>query len=41
MEENLIENLIENHVPFPMVQEIHTETSSLRTLKIAYTQKSQ
>jgi hypothetical protein len=28
------ENLIENHTPFPMVKEIHKETSSLRTLKI-------
>ncbi len=29
------ENLIENHTPFPMVQEIHTDTSSsLRTLKL-------
>jgi hypothetical protein len=24
----------ENHTPFPMFQEIRTETSSLRTLKI-------
>jgi hypothetical protein len=28
------ENLIENHIPFPMVQEIHTENSNLRTVKI-------
>jgi hypothetical protein len=28
------ETLIENHTPFPVVKEIHTETSSLRTLKI-------
>ncbi len=28
------ENLIENHTSFPMVQEIHTETSVMRTLKI-------
>ncbi len=28
------ENLMENHTPFPMVKEIHTETSNLRTLKI-------
>ncbi len=28
------ENLIKNQTPFPMDQEIHTETSSLRTLKI-------
>ncbi len=28
------ENLIENHNPFPMVEEIHTETSSLNTLNI-------
>jgi hypothetical protein len=27
-------NLIENHILFPVVKEIHTETSSLRTLKI-------
>ncbi len=26
--------LIENHTPFPMVYEIHTETSSLITFKI-------
>jgi hypothetical protein len=26
---------VENHTPFPMVYEIHTETSSLITLKIA------
>jgi hypothetical protein len=28
------ENLIEKHTPFPMVKEIHTETSTLKTLKI-------
>ncbi len=28
------ENLIENHTPFPMVQDILTETEILRTLKI-------
>ncbi len=28
------EKLTENHTPFPMVFEIHTETSSLKTLKI-------
>jgi hypothetical protein len=28
------ETLIENHNPFPKVLEIHTETSSLKTLKI-------
>jgi hypothetical protein len=28
------ENLLENHTHFPMVYEIHTETSSLRALKI-------
>ncbi len=28
------ENLIENYTPFPKILEIHTETSSLRTLKI-------
>jgi hypothetical protein len=28
------ENLIENHTSFLMVEEIHTETSSLRNLKI-------
>jgi hypothetical protein len=26
--------MIENHTPFPMVSEIDTETSNLRTLKI-------
>ncbi len=26
--------MIENHTPFPMVYEIYTDTSSLRTLKI-------
>jgi hypothetical protein len=26
--------MIENHIPFPMIEEIHTETSSLRILKI-------
>ncbi len=31
---------MENHTPFPMVQEIHTETSSLRTIK-NYAQKPQ
>ncbi len=28
------ENLIENQTPFPIVWQIHTETSNLRTLKM-------
>ncbi len=28
-----LENMIENHTPFPMIEEIHTETSSLRNIK--------
>jgi len=28
------ENLIENHTPFPMYEEVHTETLTMRTLKI-------
>jgi hypothetical protein len=28
------ENLIENHTPFPMVEEIHAEDLSLRILRI-------
>ncbi len=34
VKEKAYENLIENHTSFPMVKEIQTETSSLRTLKI-------